>query len=313
MTSTTISPRNNPELVQLAELPKVSLGSVTRAGHDFAFVLQNVTGDEVTVKLVAQDSEVTLTEEQVTLGPRSEHRFFGRVDATNLSLGRHRHRILVYTPEGVGTVSIHLSVASVALPALLGVAYFVMILMGMLVGSDFLVTLGFAACIIVAVLLWQRLKGWHYPALGLGMALVYLVLPYVRSAISPSESEPMPPVAPVAAFEAEVVEDGVRLTWRRPIGEESQANVCIVCKIGTTPPAHLSDGRSVFMGDVAQGAFTDTCPLEAGRVYAYAIFVCLPGDPVRLSPRLSASVLFVPRQKEKAKVPRSGSLPLRLK
>ena len=286
-------------MVQLAELPQVSLGSVARAAHDFAFVLQNVTGDEVTVKLVAQDAEVTLAEEEVTLAPRSEHRFFGRLDATGLSLGRQRLRVLVYTPGGVGTVSIHLRVASVALPALIGVAYFVMILLGLLAGSDFLVTLGFAACLIVAVLLWQRLKGWHYPALGLGMALIYLALPYIRSAISPSEAEPPPPMDPVAAFEAEVVEDGVLLTWQAPAGEDGHANAYIVCRRGTTAPAHMSDGRSVFMGKVEKGAFKDTCPLEVGAVYAYAIFVCEPGNPARFSPLVSTTVLFTPREKAK--------------
>lgn len=309
MTSMPTSPQDNSELVELAELPLVNLGSVARAEHDFAFVLQNVTGDEVTVRLVAQDAEVTLAEEEVTLASRSEHRFFGRLDAANLSLGRQRLRVLVYTSEGVGTVSIHLRIASVALPALLGAAYSVMILMGLVAGSEFLVTLGFAACLIVTVLLWQRLKGWHYPALGLGMALVYLA---IQPVISPSEPEPSAPMAPAAAFGAEVVEDGVLLTWRAPAGEDGQANACIVCKRGTTPPASMSDGRSVFMGKVEKGAFRDTCPLETGMVYAYTIFVCEPGNPARFSPPMSTNVLFSPSQKAKAEAPSNRSLPLRL-
>jgi len=293
------SSRRNPELIELGALPQVHLGSVARGGSDFAFVLQNVTSEEVTVKLVAQDQEVTLAEQEATLAPRSEHQFFGRVDTTDLSLGRQRFRVQVYTPEGVGTVGVHLRVASVALPAVLFAAYFVMIIMGMLADSDFLVTLGFSACIIVAVLLWQRLKGWHFPALGLSMALVYLALPHIRSAIYPSEDGAPPPLAPVVAFEAKVVEDGVQLFWEPPAGEDGQANACIVCKRGPTPPEHMSDGRSVFMDKVGIGTFMDTSPLVAGVVYTYAIFVCEPGKPSRFSPQLNANVLFVSPSEEK--------------
>ena len=291
---------------RLAPKSEVRLGTVGRGRYTFSIVLDNVGGESTTVGLSASTPEIRLYQEECAIAPKSRLPIMGEVDTTGLSLGGHTLGVAVSSPGSSETINVRLRVASVALPAVIGLGYLGVIAQGVIVGSEFLVTLGFSACIIVTLLLWQRARGWQFPALGLGMALIYALVPYGGDLLAHATPGQTPPIPAVSALTANQAQEGIALNWRAPRNWTREWSVCAVRKEGLVPPAHVNDGQLLFIDTRGTGTFTDIGALERGQVYTYAIFVCDLGKSRQSSAGVSASAVLGLPSDGKAR-PRLGS------
>ena len=276
----------------LAPKPEVRLGTVGRGRYTFSFALDNVGDEATTVGLTAPTPEIRLYQKECTIASKSRLPIMGEVDTTSLPLGHQTLSVAVSSPEGNETISVHLRVASVALPVVIGAGYLGVIVQGAMVGSEFLVTLGFSACIVVTLLLWQRVRGWTFPAVGLGMALVYALVPYGGNLLAHATSEKTLPIPAVSALSANAAREGIVLAWRAPSNWAREWTVCAVRKKGLVPPANVHDGQLLFIDTRRTGAYTDIGVLERGQVYTYAIFVCDLGKSRQSSGGVTASAVF---------------------
>ena len=175
-------------------LPKVRLGTLGRGRYSFSFAVENTGDEEVSVTVADQDPAIRFYQRDYSISPGSRMPIIGWVDTRDLSLGNHRLDVSVDSPEGSETVHVRVRVASVTLPLVIGLGYIGVFAQGMMVGSDLLVTLGFSACLIVTLLLWQRLRQWQFAALAFCMALAYALAPYVERQLASAADAESPTV-----------------------------------------------------------------------------------------------------------------------
>ena len=192
-------------------LPKVRLGTLGRGRYSFSFVLENVGDEEMSVAVTEQNPEIRFYQKEYSIAPKSRMPIIGWVDTRDLSLGSHRLGLSVGSSEGSATTSVRLRVASVKLPVVIGLGYIGVFAQGTMVRSDLLVTLGSSACLIVTLLLWQRLRQWQFAGLAFCMALTYAMAPYVGQRLAGAAPAQPPANAAVSASSAPATGDGIVL------------------------------------------------------------------------------------------------------